>query len=317
MDISKDGDSNAILLAISIIMQGDYSVAELTQRNSKIGLDLQDDGLINNQATYLEDELKRDCLKLDLASIRANLNNYYTGLGLNVTVPNFENYSERLVIPTDIDIERGLIAYYTCDGTANDQTGNGFNATPVNLSLTNDRFGNAQSAYYFPAKGSYLEIPHVFDISQETWSYSLWFRIDNYHADGMGLLETQYSSGAFWDIPFYISYSNKCLKTYNGAMVSSGYNLETGVWYHGVLVINYQSASLYVNGELKSRSPYFSSDKSNGSFDPYDGKYYISEYIKYDQDSEFIGAVDDVRFYDRALSQNEVAELFRQESDVN
>jgi hypothetical protein len=308
MDISKSGTPNAILLAVSAILQGNCSVAELTQRISKIGLDIQEDGTINSEAVYLEDDLIEDSIRLDPSSIKTNLENYYSGLGLTVTIADFASYVEKLAFSSVVDLENGLEAYYLCNGSSNDETGNGFNANPVNLSFVDDRFGNTQRAYYFPSKGSYLEIPHIFDIAQGAWSYSIWFKLDNYHPVGSALLAKEGSSDPYTDMPLYISYNERCVKTYNGIMASSFYPIDQGEWYHAVLVINCQTARLYINGDLKGMSTYF------GSFDSYNGKYYISEYRFIENASEFIGAVDDIRFYNRALSTNEVAELYKQES---
>ena len=47
-------------------------------------------------------------------------------------------------VPTD-----GLVGYWGFNGNANDQSGNGNNGTVHGATLTTDRFGNSNSAYYF------------------------------------------------------------------------------------------------------------------------------------------------------------------------
>lgn len=43
----------------------------------------------------------------------------------------------------------GLVAYYPFNGNANDLSGNSYNGTVDGATLTLDRFGNANNAYYF------------------------------------------------------------------------------------------------------------------------------------------------------------------------
>ena len=90
MDISQEGDSNAILLAVSSILQGTNTVAELSELISKINLDMKEDGILDNP-TYI-DEIKNNSMNLNLDAVRANLFNRYESLGLTVTIPGFEAY---------------------------------------------------------------------------------------------------------------------------------------------------------------------------------------------------------------------------------
>ncbi|MBU2646678.1 SBBP repeat-containing protein [bacterium] len=95
MDISKTGDSNAILLAVSAILQGNNSVAELSELISKINLDIKADGTLDNES--YKTEIKTNADSLDLAQVRSNLISRYSNLGLTVTIPDFENYAKNLV----------------------------------------------------------------------------------------------------------------------------------------------------------------------------------------------------------------------------
>lgn len=90
MDISESGDSNAILLAISAILQGENTVAELSERMSKISLDIRKDGVIDNNE--LITEITNSSKSLSLPKVRLNLIDRYESLGLSVTIPDFEEY---------------------------------------------------------------------------------------------------------------------------------------------------------------------------------------------------------------------------------
>jgi hypothetical protein len=90
MDISKNGDSNAILLAISVILQGESSEAELSELISRLKIDLKEDGILDSQDD--KDELKNNSFNLQLKQIRSNIENRYSNLGVVITVPNFEGF---------------------------------------------------------------------------------------------------------------------------------------------------------------------------------------------------------------------------------
>ena len=91
MDISKVGESNAILLAVSSILQGQNDVASLSELISKIATDIEQDGILDNQ-TYVT-SIKNNGIGLNLSSIKTNLLKRYSDLGItNLTISNFEDY---------------------------------------------------------------------------------------------------------------------------------------------------------------------------------------------------------------------------------
>ena len=110
MDISKEGDSNAILLAISAVLQQGNTEAELSELISKIAQDIKLDGKLDAKGQI--EEIKENGKALDLAAVRTNLEARYEDLGLALTIPKFEDF-----VDSDGD---GLINRYdfTADFTA-------------------------------------------------------------------------------------------------------------------------------------------------------------------------------------------------------
>ena len=98
MSIASEGDFNAMLLAFSVILQrpsNNIAVvptlpAELTWLMTNLSSDFADDGIINNEA--LVDTLLYNISLQDQMYIRRHLQNYYSGLGLTVEIPDFESY---------------------------------------------------------------------------------------------------------------------------------------------------------------------------------------------------------------------------------
>ena len=90
LDISQDGDDNAILLAISAILQGSHTVAELSELLADIVTDIREDGVLNSEST--SEKIRTNAMSLTLADIRQHLEVRYEEMGVNAVIPNFEQY---------------------------------------------------------------------------------------------------------------------------------------------------------------------------------------------------------------------------------
>lgn len=95
LDISKPGDDNAILLAVSSVFQGYLSVAELSELIANIGIDIREDGILNDQA--LGEKLIFNANKLYPDQIRKNLEDRYKFFNMVVTIPDFEKYIDQFI----------------------------------------------------------------------------------------------------------------------------------------------------------------------------------------------------------------------------
>ena len=97
-------------------------------------------------------------------------------IGISQDLPSY--------VPTD-----GLVAFYPFNGNANDASGNGKNGTVDGADLTEDRFGNENSAYNFNGDNSIINLPEL-DSNIGTpgaiTSYSMWFK-GSAPQDGNGL----------------------------------------------------------------------------------------------------------------------------------
>lgn len=108
LDISKEGDDNGILLAVSSLLQGYRTEAELAELIANISEDLKTDGMIDNPifGTTLINHAK----VLDKNKIRSNLQDKYMSLDVNFTIPDFEKYISLFIDSTSF-IYTDLIQY--------------------------------------------------------------------------------------------------------------------------------------------------------------------------------------------------------------
>jgi hypothetical protein len=79
------------------------------------------------------------------------------------------------------DLNTGLVAYYPFNGNANDVSGNN-NHGILNggVTLSQDKLGNENSAYYFDGVSGYISVPNKKTLNPANQvTISLWVRLDN------------------------------------------------------------------------------------------------------------------------------------------
>lgn len=89
LNIGKLGNEHAILLAISLLIQGNLTEADFSQFLADISDDISNDGILNNQD--LGSKLISHAHILNLQEIRQNLTTKFNSLGYQ-GVPDFEQY---------------------------------------------------------------------------------------------------------------------------------------------------------------------------------------------------------------------------------
>lgn len=216
-------------------------------------------------------------------------------------------------VPTD-----SLHLYFPFNGNANDESGNGNNGTVSGAVLTEDRFGNANSAYWFDGDNDYIEVQDNESLSiTGPLSISLWYRYDGKPQNWRRILSKAWNSVA----PPYVCYgislddspegSQKVLfQAHLSASQTSYSNFSTtsmtvGEWYH--LVGVYDPAnniiSLYVNGIREAYSTTGNSTIANTT-----GHFRVADDQQTLEGAK--GVLDDIRIYAKALTQVEILSLY-------
>ena len=80
------------------------------------------------------------------------------------------------------DLTTGLVAYYPFNGNADDATSNHNNGAVYGATLTQDRFGNPNSAYYFNGTDNYIQVPFQTYLDRDQtqgYTVAFWFRFEN------------------------------------------------------------------------------------------------------------------------------------------
>ncbi len=106
LDLSKDGDDNAVLLAVSSILQGRMSTADLSELIANISTDIREDGTLDSK--NLGSILLSNAMTLKLDNIRKNVVNRYDELGVNATIGDFEQYVSGFLANTKFEFNTRL-----------------------------------------------------------------------------------------------------------------------------------------------------------------------------------------------------------------
>lgn len=234
-----------------------------------------------------------------------------------------KNKTEPPVIPDPelLGPEAGKVLHYSFNESVSDGSGSGLNPTYTNnLSFTTDRFGRANKAGLFGSGGSTTTIltPSLSGkLSGLPVAVSFWVKTDDYThsqliAKSDGFERSTYSGytiylGAWGDKKISFSFANNSGRDYS-IIISPEVITANNTWYH--VVFNVRSATdydLYVNN-VKYTNCTTGGNATTMVFNPpsvgimglYDGT----------PTTNFTGALDDYRVYNRSLSQQEVSTLY-------
>ena len=211
-------------------------------------------------------------------------------------------------------LAQGLVAYYPFNGNANDESGNGYNGTIHGASLTTDRFGNT-SAFYLDGASS-ISVPG-FNAKPQNFSVSLWFQATSNGDAGnrkfVHLCDVNNRLAYAWTLGWFTDPSNppntvlfQLNWTPSGSLnVPAGNVLQNGRWYHVVSLWDGNKAQVYIDGQLVVTDVVTPSTISYPSV--------AGLYIGYDsQMGYYQGKLDDIRIYNRVLSQTEIDSLYHE-----
>lgn len=212
-------------------------------------------------------------------------------------------------------VTNGLTAKYSFNnGNANDEIGSN-NGTVNGASLTTDRFGNSNKAYLF-INGDNITLPDDPALKSPVMTVSLWVKIDslttsNVYTNYIYSIVNSTTNAYF--ATFTMSaycFNNQYLSvSQNGPSQSIvGFSTSTfaASWDHYVMSIDNDSMIMYINGQkqaswYKGFASTFTSDLIT-----------IGQSGNTTYDGNLNGAVDDIRVYNRVLTQVDVDSLFNE-----
>lgn len=201
-------------------------------------------------------------------------------------------------------LDSGLVAYFPFNGNAIDVTGNGYNGTiNGNAALVPDRFGGQNNSFTFPDQSSNISLANTTSLNLQTgFTINAWIKYKNPYSvivckhacgipngfifgiDFIGQIAVWVANASTWSS----IHTNDIFNEDQWYMVTATYDGNTG------------TAKIYIDGEVKS-----SGNVTYNNFTTYPisiGEAYMNNCSA----SNMTGAVDELKIYDRPLTDAEI-----------
>lgn len=202
-----------------------------------------------------------------------------------------------------------LVAFYPFNGNADDATGNSNESFVYEAVLTEDRFGNPNSAYLFDGFNDYINTNTSFDFPHRTTS--VWFRSDSDNISTMSE-ENIVDQDSYTLENGVLRVAIEDGKIYMLEGAAPGWRtvfdeLEKGVWFNITMTRGDSLARYYFNGQKFSESEL----GFLGSTAFANVNMVIGANRSFTR-KNFDGAIDDIRVYNYELSDSEILELYQE-----
>jgi hypothetical protein len=207
----------------------------------------------------------------------------------------------------------GLLAYYPFNGNALDASGNNNDGVVAGATLTNDRFGFSNTAYHF-AGGSCIIIPELFSDTIPAFTFAAWVMKDTTDNNAheiifQGINQGQASMGiSSGNAGFSVCLGNNPTN-WNAANIQDTLKAKTYYFLVGRYTKG-QKVEFLLNGSLVASLaipdlPLYTNLNNKNVYSEIGTVSNQSNYY-------WVGVLDDIRIYNRALSDNEVLSLYHE-----
>jgi hypothetical protein len=269
-----------------------------------------------------------DSIKTQLSSIIIQinqLNTQLTNVNANIVIINAQililnqQYADLLaklnailaqLRVTPNTLSSGLLAWYPFSGNAIDSSGSGNDGSALNASLSQDRFGSPNSSYSFNGVNSSISVINKNLCTATTdVSISVWVKINAWTNNGGYKQATIIEQGPQNYYHLQVGPQTQADTTlssinfqFNNRAYSSSINnkINLNQWYHIVFTLSNKMGSIYLNSKLVVQYAGYAY-----------GNTPCASILNFGKESSFFynGSIDELRIYNRALSQNEITYL--------
>ena len=261
-----------------------------------------------NLSSKTVDSLGKGVFKSIVTGLVPNTQYYIRAYATNSAGTSYGN--EITFSTNSIPLSNGLLAFYPFNGNANDESGHNQNATSYgNPIFIDDRKGNLSSAVEFDGIDDFVLTP--LKNIQNTLTYSAWINANPKFSEGSiicsrnilgdrwnGLLTRGFYSDSLGILSLVLSNADSSLP------MERLMQIWDEKWHHIVATYDRSIRKIYIDGVLALHA-----DLDNFSF-------FIDNNIAIGGSAllgilPYVGKIDDVAVFNRALSQDEVMLLYK------
>jgi hypothetical protein len=234
---------------------------------------------------------------------------------LLIVIVNIVILSSWVEVSGQVNLDSGLVAFYPFNGNADDESGNDNHGTVMGAVLSSDRFGNDSTAYEFDGTSTYITIPSSPSLESPSTELSqvAWINIYSWSLVGTQfgpiLMKSNSGANAFqYRLSVGTIGVNTAINNWLNAVTISD-TINFNEWYMITSTLKDDTVRSYVNGifigEGTLTGPITADNRPLEIGRDVPG---VTEI--------FNGKIDDVRIYDRALTDAEIQELFEITTDL-
>jgi hypothetical protein len=250
-----------------------------------------------------------------IQNLTANTRYYVKAYATNIIGTAYGNQisfttSKQTTNPIIESLNYGLVAYYPFNGNANDESGNGNDGTVIGASLVPDRFNNLNKAYFLNGINNYIRMQKPGPIGNPTVSISFWLNSVNQKSEAI----ISWGDNGKTGNDFRVYQNGRCSGSIAFDTFDSAINYQLGdftnswnhfvVIYDGAVAPNVFSSKVYVNG-ISAATTCFTQNLGVtnilGSNPITIGRYHGTV-----QEGFLNASIDDIRIYNRVLTQEEI-----------
>jgi hypothetical protein len=211
----------------------------------------------------------------------------------------------------------GLIGWWPFNGNANDESGNGNNGTVNGAILTIDRFGDGDKAYSFDGINDIINASsNNLPVGASSRTISFWYFLNSLNQTNDQKVLVGYGGGincSDWSATLWPITTHPSLDI-NYNYVSYSNNVQLGSWYH--YLATYDSVDgtsiiapkLYINGILQTNQSTINNTCNINTLTTI--PLVIGGGTFGNSDMFFDGKIDDIGIWNRALTQQEISDLY-------
>lgn len=249
-----------------------------------------------------------------LTGLSANTRYYVRAYATNAAGTAYGN--EVTFLTNSINVRSGLVAFFPFTGNAGDSSGNNNHGTVNGATLATDRFGNSNRAYLFDGRTSNIFVnSSFFDNGWNEYTISFWYNLgqlnnpNNVNASNVAVNTSPHNGLAFslswgasgryslWKGTPNLGWTYLDNSTSNQSVVINS-------WKHVTILKKQNQMFLYIDGILDR------SYNISGTIPSFLCKMYLGA-VAQPSPEVFNGRLDEFRFYNRAITTDEITYLSR------
>ena len=204
----------------------------------------------------------------------------------------------------------GLVAYYPFDGDTGDASGNSLHGSfEGDVKVTTGHNASSRCAYFPGNKNSYIYVPFSKLFQMNEWTINLWFYYEKANNNVEALLQMgrEEIPGTFLVGMNVVYFVNSEGVSQYGTLYENEKQLPSSSTWHMITTqVKGTAVALYFDGKLIWNDYLSAKYINNVTDDLYIG---VSRWNG-TFDCPFDGCIDDVRIYNRILSEEEIAVLY-------